>query len=120
MAGLIDGAEPFIYDISGVAAAEGVTATSDPAGCKADLIINSNVLEHVGFPRILIGEILNAAPKDGLVYIEVLLRTSHRTNKNSEADCADWNYDDHEAGASGTRLAAFQPLYDARAHQLLH
>ena len=71
VAGLIEGAEPFVYDISGVAAAEGVTATSDPAGCKADLIINSNVLEHVGFPRILIGEILNAAPKDGLVYIEV-------------------------------------------------
>ena len=71
VAGLIKGAEPFTYDISGIPAAPGVTATSDPIGCKADLIINSNVLEHVGFPRLLVTEILDAAPEGGLVFLEV-------------------------------------------------
>jgi hypothetical protein len=69
--GLLDGAERFVYDISGIPAAAGVTATLDPAACKADLIINSNVLEHVGFPRLLVNEILQAAPEGGLVYLEV-------------------------------------------------
>jgi hypothetical protein len=68
---LFDGAEAFVYDISGIPAAAGVTATIDPAGCKADLIINSNVLEHVGFPRLLVTEILHAAPEGGLVFLEV-------------------------------------------------
>ena len=71
VAGLLAGAEPFVYDISGMPAATGVTATSDPAACKADLIVNSNVLEHVGFPRPLVSEILQAAPKGGLVFLEV-------------------------------------------------
>ncbi|MGB6973079.1 MAG: methyltransferase domain-containing protein [Terracidiphilus sp.] len=71
VAGLMEGAEPFVYDISGVKAAAGVTPIADPAACAADLIINSNVLEHVGFPRLLVSEILKAAPKDGLVYLEV-------------------------------------------------
>jgi hypothetical protein len=71
VAGLFDGAETFVYDISGIPAATGVTATTDPAGCKADLIINSNVLEHVGFPRLLVSEILQAAPEGGLVFLEV-------------------------------------------------
>lgn len=69
--GLFEGAETFVYDISGIPAVSGVTATTTPAGCKADLIINSNVLEHVGFPRDLVNEILQAAPEDGLVYLEV-------------------------------------------------
>ena len=63
--------EAFVYDISGIPAAAGVTRTNDPAGCEADLIISSNVLEHVGFPRLLVSEILKAAPKEGLVYLEV-------------------------------------------------
>ena len=70
VAGLLDGTETYVYDISGIEPAEGVTAISDPAGCKADLIINSNVLEHVGFPRILVNEILDAAPEGGLVFLE--------------------------------------------------
>lgn len=69
--GLFDGAEPFVYDISGMPAAKGVTVTTDPAACKADLIVNSNVLEHVGFPRHLMSEILEAAPEGGLVFLEV-------------------------------------------------
>jgi hypothetical protein len=71
VAGLFSGAEAFVYDISGIPAAAGVTSTNDPAGCKADLIINSNVLEHVGFPRLLVSDILKAAPKGGLVFLEV-------------------------------------------------
>jgi SAM-dependent methyltransferase len=69
--GLIEGAEPFVYDISRVAPTPGVTAIDEPGECKADLIINSNVLEHVGFPRDLVVEILRAAPDGGLVFLEV-------------------------------------------------
>jgi len=69
--GLVEGAEPYVYDISGVDPAPGVKAIDDPAACKADLIINSNVLEHVGFPRRLVTEILRAAPDQGLVFLEV-------------------------------------------------
>jgi hypothetical protein len=71
VAGLFDGAEAFVYDISGIPAATGVTSTNNPAGCAADLIISSNVLEHVGFPRLLVSEVFQAAPEDGLVYLEV-------------------------------------------------
>ena len=69
--GLVDGARTFVYDISGIPPASNVTSVHDPAGCKADLIINSNVLEHVGFPRLLVNEILQAAPEGGLVFLEV-------------------------------------------------
>lgn len=69
--GLIDGAAAYVYDISGIPPAPGVTATGDPAGCKADLIVNSNVLEHVGFPRQLLSELVKAAPSGGLVFLEV-------------------------------------------------
>ncbi len=72
VAGLIDGAEAFVYDISGIPAAEGVTAVADPASCRPDLIINSNVLEHVGFPRAIVTSILEAAG-EGLVFLEVPL-----------------------------------------------
>jgi hypothetical protein len=73
--GLLDGVESFVYDISGVPAAAGVTATLDPAGCKADLTINSNVLEHVGFPRLMVNEMIQAAPEGGLVFLEVPCET---------------------------------------------
>lgn len=71
VAGLIDGAEAYVYDISGVQAAAGVTAVDDPAACKADLVVNSNVLEHVGLPRVLVSEMLRACPAGGLFFIEV-------------------------------------------------
>jgi hypothetical protein len=69
--GLVDGAAAFVYDISGMPAASGVTATADPASCQPDLIVNCHVLEHVGFPRRLLGEILRAAPAGGMVFLEV-------------------------------------------------
>ena len=71
VAGLLDGARAFVFDISGIQAADGVTATKDPAGCRADLIINSNVLEHVGFPRKVVADTLAAAPANGLAFFEV-------------------------------------------------
>lgn len=71
VAGLLEGTEAFVYDISGIAAAEGVTSISEPAACRADLIINSNVLEHVGFPRKVVTDTLAAAPENGLVFFEV-------------------------------------------------
>jgi hypothetical protein len=71
VAGLFDGAEAFVYEISGIPPASGVTAATDPAACTPDLILNSNVLEHVGSPRELVAEILKSAPKGGLVYLEV-------------------------------------------------
>lgn len=71
VAGLIEGAQAFVYDISGVHAAEGVTAVSDPAACAADLIVNSNVLEHVGFPQNIVRDIFRISPSNGLVFFEV-------------------------------------------------
>jgi hypothetical protein len=71
VAGLLDGAKAFVFDISGIPAAEGVTATKDPVACRADLVINSNVLEHVGFPRKVVGDTLAAAQENGLVFFEV-------------------------------------------------
>jgi SAM-dependent methyltransferase len=69
--GLVDGAAAFVYDISGIPAVDGVTETSNPADCSADLVINSNVLEHAGFPRLLLQDIVKAVPPGGLVYLEV-------------------------------------------------
>lgn len=69
--GLIDGAAAFVYDISGIPAVDGVSPTTDPVGCKADLIISSNVLEHVGFPNRLVREMLKAVPAGGVVFLEV-------------------------------------------------
>ena len=71
VAGLIEGAQAFVFDISGIPAAEGVISVKDPAACRADLIINSNVLEHVGFPRRTVMDTLAAAPESGLVFFEV-------------------------------------------------
>jgi Methyltransferase domain len=70
-AGLLEGAQAFVFDISGIPAADGVISTKDPAVCEADLTINSNVLEHVGFPRTLVRDTLAAASRNGLVFFEV-------------------------------------------------
>jgi len=69
--GLFDDAELFVYEVSGVDTLPGVTAVHDPAQCRPDLIVNSNVLEHVGFPRELTSAMVKAAPVGGLVFIEV-------------------------------------------------
>lgn len=69
--GLIEGSSAFVYDISSVAPVGSVTTTTDPRGCKADLIINTHVLEHVGNPTQLMRDIIEAAPVGGFVYVEV-------------------------------------------------
>ncbi|MGD0872589.1 MAG: class I SAM-dependent methyltransferase [Bryobacteraceae bacterium] len=72
--GLISGAEAYVYDISGVTPVDGVERCSDLANCRAhqfDLIVSSNVLEHVGFPREVIRQIAAAANSGTLVFIEV-------------------------------------------------
>ena len=70
MLGLFGNAELLVYDISGAEPAPGVSTVTDPA-CNADLILNSNVLEHVGFPRHLVQQILAATPPGSLVFLEV-------------------------------------------------
>ncbi len=69
--GLIEGAEAYVYDISNIPAAKGVTSTTNPAECKPDLTINSNVLEHVGFPHLFLKEIVKIAPTQSLIFLEV-------------------------------------------------
>lgn len=71
VAGLLESAEAFVYDISGIAAAAGVTAVDDPAACQADLMVNSNVLEHVGNPLALVKTMLCACPAEGVLFLEV-------------------------------------------------
>ncbi len=72
VAGLIPGADAFLYEISGVTPVPGVTAIKRLADCNADLLINSNVLEHVGFPQNIVKEALEAAvPHGGLCFFEV-------------------------------------------------
>ena len=73
--GLVKGAQAFVYDISGIPAADGVTPTANPAECKPDLIINSNVLEHVGFPHHHLEEIVKIAPAGCLIFLEVPCET---------------------------------------------
>ena len=69
--GLIEGAEAFVFDISGISAAKGVTSTTSPAECKPDLIVNSNVLEHVGFPNRFMEDVVKIAPTGSLIFLEV-------------------------------------------------
>lgn len=86
VAGLLEGAQAFVFDISGIAAVDGVISTKVPAACRADLIINSNVLEHIAFPKKLVTDALTAAPENGLLFLEVpcelpleLFRLARRT-----------------------------------------
>ncbi|MGA2352832.1 MAG: methyltransferase domain-containing protein, partial [Terracidiphilus sp.] len=78
---LIDGAKTYVYDISGVEAVEGVVATNDPATCKPDLIINSNVLEHVGFPQKMVKEMFEIATQECLIFLEVPLESPFGTKR---------------------------------------
>jgi hypothetical protein len=72
--GLIPGARPFVYDISAVDPEPGVEGARDLAACRAgefDLILNSNVLEHVGLPRVLLEQIGSVATHKTRVFLEV-------------------------------------------------
>ena len=64
-----------IYDISNKDVIDGAkTVTRKEAFSKKyNLIICSNVLEHVSYPSDLLGDILNVMYKDSVLYIEVPL-----------------------------------------------
>jgi len=94
--GLVDGAAAFVYDISRIPAVDGVTATNKPAMCKADLVINSNVLEHVGSPRVAIRGWQN------------LQKSRAARNRGFDAP---------RSGSS--HASPSQPLLNARTHKLL-
>lgn len=73
-AGLVRGASTHVYDISGIPAAEGVTAISSLDECAKlnfDLIGCSNVLEHVAYPRKLMADIKRIARPNTLIFVEV-------------------------------------------------
>ena len=72
--GVVPGAAEFTYDISGVQPLEGVTACRSLDECKAreaDLIVCSNVLEHVGFPQTIMSQITAVAAPHTMLFIEV-------------------------------------------------
>jgi hypothetical protein len=72
--GLLPGAKPHVYDISAVAPEPGVEAFADLDACRArefDLILNFHVLEHVGFPRVLLEQIRSVASDKTVVLVEV-------------------------------------------------
>lgn len=69
--GLIEGADAFVYDVCGIPPVPGVTSIREPRKCNADLIINTNVLEHVGFPRSMVKQVFDSAPSRSLVFLEV-------------------------------------------------
>jgi hypothetical protein len=72
--GLIPCAKPYVYDISAVTPEPGVERAADLAACRVqefDLILNSNVLEHVAYPRVLLEQIRSVASDQTLLFIEV-------------------------------------------------
>jgi len=77
-ASLIPGAATSVYDISGVAAATGVSALHSLDECAKqsfDLIGCSNVLEHVASPKDVLADIRRIASPDTLVFVEVPIET---------------------------------------------
>jgi SAM-dependent methyltransferase len=69
-------AEHFVYDISGVKPAEGVRALHSMEECATvefDLILTSNVLEHVGSPLAITRQIAQVARPGTLLFHEVPL-----------------------------------------------
>jgi SAM-dependent methyltransferase len=72
--GLIAGARPYVYEVSGVEPFDGVGICADLTACRShdfDLIISSNVLEHVGDPRALVQEMRQIAGPGTMLWVEV-------------------------------------------------
>jgi hypothetical protein len=71
---LIPDAAGSIYDISGADPVDGVGVCRSLAECRSrefDLIVCSNVLEHVGFPRTIMGQMAGIAAPKTMVFVEV-------------------------------------------------
>jgi hypothetical protein len=74
VAGLVPGATTHVYDVSGVDTVPGVTSCASLAECReicADLIVCSNVLEHVAAPRSMMRELAGLARRGTLIFVEV-------------------------------------------------
>jgi hypothetical protein len=74
IADLVPAKRRFVYEISGVDPVAGVEPLRNLEECKQnqfDLIVTSNVLEHVGSPCDLIGQIASIANSNTLVFNEV-------------------------------------------------
>jgi hypothetical protein len=75
---LIRGVSPdsagYVYDISGAQPVDGVEVCRNLADCRSrefDLVVCSNVLEHVGFPRTVMDQITSIAAPKTMVFLEV-------------------------------------------------
>jgi 2-polyprenyl-3-methyl-5-hydroxy-6-metoxy-1,4-benzoquinol methylase len=71
---LVPQAEVYVYDISAVEPVAGVGKLSSLADCQGrhfDLILVSNVLEHVAYPRELCRQVAQIASPGTLIFIEV-------------------------------------------------
>lgn len=66
-------AEKFVYEISGVPPLEGIRSVSLTEGAQIgfDLIICSNVLEHVAYPKQLLDQIDSMAQPGTFIFLEV-------------------------------------------------
>jgi methyltransferase family protein len=76
--GLLPNFLPYVYDISKVQPLAGVTPCADLADCQRhefDLIVCSNVLEHVGSPHAIIDRIRQIATPTTLLWVEVPQQT---------------------------------------------
>jgi hypothetical protein len=74
VAGLVPGATTYVYDVSGVDTVPGVTSCASLAECREtspDLIVCSNVLEHVAEPREMVRELAGLARRGTLIFVEV-------------------------------------------------
>jgi SAM-dependent methyltransferase len=69
--GLIPNTENFVYDIAKVGTLPGVTALELGDPRKVDLVLCSNVFEHVAFPRQLLRQIVSFMKPGSYVFIEV-------------------------------------------------
>lgn len=71
---LIPGAATYIYDISTVEPAPGVERCRDLEECRAqnfDMIVCSNVLEHIGLPRTIMDQFEEICAPHTKVFVEV-------------------------------------------------
>ncbi len=74
IADLVPASRRFVYEISGVNPIAGVEPLRNMEECRQhrfDLIVTSNVLEHVGSPRDVIAQIASIATPETLVFNEV-------------------------------------------------
>ena len=74
IADLVAATRRFVYEISGVGTVSGVEPLRSLGECREhsfDLIVSSNVLEHVGSPHEVIGQIASLSGPETLVFNEV-------------------------------------------------